>query len=83
MDSFDGAEHCSSGRRRTSIVSFSSQIFSTKTVEEGASTSESFNILIWQQMICSENSENIFPVIDSIYEHKRQMMNKRDQYLII
>ena len=51
LDSYDGAEHQKrTHKKKTSILSFSSQMFSAETLAAGASPEESFNILTWQKM---------------------------------
>ena len=37
------------------------------------STSESFNILTWQQILADEKLENVLPAIESIYEDKSRL----------
>ena len=50
MDSYDGAEHKNTNEKRTSIIFFSSQMFSKDTTVSGGSTAKNLNILTWQQI---------------------------------
>ena len=51
LDIYDGAQHQKRQQeKRTRIVSFSSQMISSSTLEAGATPEQSFNILTWIQM---------------------------------
>ena len=63
INSYDGAEHTNTKKGKTGIVSFSSQMCSTSTIKDGASTTKSMNILTWQQMVGDGNRKNVFPAI--------------------
>ena len=67
VDSYDGAEHHKRRNTKSSIVSFSSQMFSTSTLKSGKTTpTHSFNILTWQKMEgseCAAHGENHVYVI--------------------
>lgn len=71
VDSYDGSEHHKRRDKKSSIVSFSSQMFSHSTVKDGATPAQSCNILTWQQIEGPECAQNIFPVIKSVFERKK------------
>ena len=73
LDSYDGAEHKRTRKGKTGIVSFSSQMFSASTVEDGASPAKSLNILTWQQMVGDKKDTNVFPAVKKIYSVKERM----------
>ena len=81
IDSYDGAEHSTSNQGKRSIVSYSSQIFSESmtATEEGVSTAQSSNISTWQRIMADEKPENIFPVLESIYEEKRKLKEEAEK----
>ena len=48
IDSFDGAEHSKSNKKRTSLITFSSQLFTPQMINLGKVTcGSSLNILTW------------------------------------
>ena len=47
-----------------------------KSVKAGYFTLVSRNILTWQQMIGAETYANLIPVLDSVYERKKEIHNK-------
>ena len=63
INSYDGAEHTNTKKGKTRIVSFSSQMCSTSTIKNGASTAKRMNILTWQQMAGDEKRKSILPAI--------------------
>ena len=64
LDIYDGAEHHRAiHKKRTTIISFSSQLFCLSTLESGATPAQSFNILTWQQMEGTECAKTLFPAI--------------------
>ena len=71
LDSFDGAEHMRSRKKRVSLISFSSQLFSKDTIKKGCTTSSSGNILTWQQFLAEEKASTIFPAVRTTYEEKK------------
>ena len=73
INSYDGAEHTNTKKGKTGIVSFSSQMCSTSTIKDGASTAKSMNILTWQQMVGDENRKNIFPAIKETLKEIKQL----------
>ena len=75
IDSFDGAQHRRTSKERTNIVSFSSQMLTLNSIKAGYSTSASRNILTWQQMIGTESYANLMPVLEPIYERKKEINN--------
>eukprot|EP00978_Attheya_sp_CCMP212_P027084 scaffold90288_cov52-Attheya_sp.AAC.5 len=78
LDSYDGAEHSTTAGKRLNVVSYSSQaqVFSRGTVAAGVTTAGSFNILTWQQVIGEEKCANVFPVLESIFEQKKKLMDE-------
>ena len=76
LDSYDGAQH--TGRHKTNIVSYSSQIFSESTVRSGASPAESLNILTRQQVLGEEKAENLFPVVHSVFSMKQALYEGKE-----
>ena len=80
IDSYDGAVHNRSKTGDSSIISFSSQLVSSSLLKhEGVSAGNSLNILTWQQVICSEKSENVFPAIKEHYGSKKIMRERKDE----
>ena len=73
IDSYDGAEHSRNDEGRTNVLSYSSQVFNNQTLAMGTSTSSSFNILTWMQMVGEEKPANIFPVVKDHYDEKHRM----------
>ena len=49
-------------------------MFCESTVKTGSFPSQSFNILTWEQVLGEEKASNIFPVVDSIYETKKDLI---------
>jgi hypothetical protein len=73
IDSFDGAEHLKTKKKKISFVSFSTQITCKSAIESGRSTSASFGILTWMQIQGDEKRETLFPVLMSLYEEKEKL----------
>ena len=77
IDSYDGAIHSNTDKQRCNVVSFSSQIFSNSLVAGGhISTAASTNILTWQQFIGEEKLGTLLPVLEEIFETKREIERK-------
>ena len=74
LDSYDGAEHSQTPKKRLNIVSYNSQICSSSTIKNGCATTASYNILTWQQVIGDENCKTIFPVVGDVYNTKRELI---------
>ena len=81
MNSCDGAEHRKTQSKKVSIVSFSSQLISKNSIKLGMSPASSHNILTWQQMLGSETSHNLFPILRPIYERKKHMLETAPDFL--
>ena len=75
MDRYDGAEHRNTKDKRTSIISFSSQMFGKDTIVSGVSTANSLNILTWQQMQGDEKAKYVFPAIKPIFQTKKDIID--------
>ena len=69
IDSFDGAEHSKSNKNRTSLISFSSQMFTPSMINSGAITAgSSLNILTWQQMRATESYNTMMPAANDYFK---------------
>lgn len=75
IDSYDGAEHLNTGKRNTSIISFSSTMISTSYIAKGEDAASSFDILTWQQIIAAETASNIFPVVENVFQNKKEIFD--------
>ena len=73
VDSYDGAEHSKNEEGRVNVLSYSTQMFTNKSLFQGFSSSSSFNILTWLQMLGEEKPSFIFPVIEQHYEEKHKI----------
>ena len=72
LDSIDGAEHLRSKNRITSVISFSSTIFTSKWLNEGhVSAGSSQNMLTWQQVRGTESLFTMMPAVKQYFEEKR------------
>ena len=69
IDCFDGAEHIQLDEGKINILSYNTQLFFSQTISV-ASTSSSFNILTWMQVLGEEKCANIFPVMIPHYREK-------------
>jgi hypothetical protein len=76
LDSYDGAEHSTTSGKRVNVISFNSQLFCRETIQSGATTAGSFNILTWQQVRGEEKCSVIFPVLDNIFKEKTDLMKR-------
>ena len=70
LDSYDGAEHRNIKKSKTSIVSFSSQILTTKSISSGLLTVMQENILTWQQTIGSETASNMLSILKPTFKER-------------
>jgi len=50
IDSYDGAIHSNTDKQETNVVSYSSQLLTSLTVNAGAKSASSWNILTWMQV---------------------------------
>lgn len=69
IDSYDCAEHIKTDEKRTNVLSFNSQMCCSSSVSAGASTSQSFNILTWGQLL-EEGKFQCFEPFSPIYKEK-------------
>ena len=68
IDSFDGAEHAKSNKKRTSLITFSSQLFTPEMINLGEITcGSSLNILTWQQLNGTESYSNMMPAVKDYF----------------
>ena len=74
IDSFDGAEHLKSKKKITSIISFSSTMFTPNMLnKELVSKGSSLNILTWQQIRGVENLSVMLPSVNEHYIKKGEL----------
>ena len=83
IDSIDGAEHLRSKKRITSVISFSSMMFTPKWIQEREVTAgSSLNILTWQQIRAKESWHTMIPAVEEYYRTKREFREKEKQYCL-
>ena len=70
LDSYDGAQMVNNVKKQVSIISFSSQIFSERSVRELGTTAASGGIPTWMQQTGNEEPANLFPYLRKVYESK-------------
>ena len=81
IDSFDGAEHSKSNKKRTSLISFSSQLFTPQMINSGKVTcGSSLNILTWQQLNGTESYINMMPAVKEYFGVKGTLYGKEMQF---
>ena len=73
FDSYDGAEHSKTDKKKTSVISFSSKMLSQATIRDGNSAGKSFDILTWQQMKCDEKASTMFPICERVFKERREI----------
>ena len=73
LNSYDGAEHEKTEKKRTNVISFSSKLFGASTVGKGSTGGTSRNILTWQQIKGEEKKEVLFPALQNHYQTMREM----------
>jgi len=76
IDSFDAANHNITDTGGTSVITYSSQVFSADTILKGYTTSESLNILTWQQVQGKKSSNVVFPSILEHYNSKKELQDR-------
>ena len=82
IDSIDGAEYLKSEENVTSIISYSSQMFSLSMITENKiSAGSSTNILTWQQVRGGESTDVMIPSVQHHYENKSTLYNKPNYQL--
>ena len=71
IDSFDEAEHSKSNKKRTSLISFSSQVFTPEIINVGKVTlGSNLNIFTWQQLNGIESYSNMMPAVKDYFVEK-------------
>ena len=50
-------------------------MISTSDIATGEATASSFGILTWQQMITAETASNIFPVVENVFQNKKEIFD--------
>ena len=74
IDSFDGAEHLKSKKKVTSLISFSSTMFTPNQMNKKQVTvGSSLNILTWQQIRGVENLSVMLPSVNDHYRKKGEL----------
>ena len=77
LDSFDGAEHLKSSKKITSVISFSTTLYSPSWIRnEIISAGSSLNILTWQQLVGTESSSLILPAVKP-YFNQRYLLSQK------
>ena len=71
---YDGTIHANTEKKRTNIISFSSRLLSASCTNINAGGSK--EILTWQQVLCEEKAECLFPTVHSIYRRITDMRGK-------
>ena len=72
LNSFDGAEAIKTKSKVTSIISFSSSIYTTKMIQNRkVQAGSSLNILTWQQMIAKEELSTMLPALQSFFSSRQ------------
>ena len=69
IDSYDGAEHSKTTKRKVGIISFNSQLLSTSSISV-CSPASSINILTWQQLVGEEKFSTLYPALKKTFESK-------------
>ena len=79
INSYDGAEHSKNHKSETSLISFSSQLFNEKIIQElGYSTASPNNILTWMQLRGPEKPQNVLPVATEVYKEIKTIQEYPD-----
>ena len=76
INSFDGAEHIKTKKKKISLISFSTQLTTKKLIEAGCTTSSSSGILTWMQLRSDEKREVLFPMLCDLYKEKEMLKKK-------
>ena len=80
IDSIDGAEHHKSKKSITSVISYSSTLFTTKWInEQTTKAGSSHNILTWQQLRGKETANTILPSVSNYFQSKRKLKLKQQE----
>ena len=79
INSYNGAEHSKNHKSKTSLISFSSQLFNEKIIQElGYSTASPNNILTWMQLRGPEKPQNVLPVATEVYKEIKTIQEYPD-----
>ena len=79
IDSYNGVEHSKNHKSKTSLISFSSQLFNKKIIRElGYSTASPNNILTWMQLRGPEKPQNVLPVSTEVYKEIKTIQEYLD-----
>ena len=74
LSSFDGAESFRSSKNVDSVVTFSSQIFTSKAIQERAVyAGSSMNILTWFQYLGKEDWNSMSPILNSYFIERKRL----------
>ena len=77
IDSIDGTEYLKREKNVSSIISYSSQMYSPSMITENkTSAGPSTNILTWQQVRGVESTDVMIPSVQHHYENKSTLYNK-------
>ena len=80
LSSFDGAESFRSSKKIDTVVTFSSQVFSSKSVQEQKIfAGNSSNILTWFQYLGKEDWKTMEPSMSSYYEQRKRLVLGHDK----
>jgi len=74
IDSFDAANHLITDMGTTSIICFSSQLVSARTVSKGFTSTESLNIFTWKQVQKKESGKVVFFFCSRSLQKEKQLM---------
>ena len=75
LNSFDGAEAIRSKDNLSTIISFSSQIFSANQIQDKhIASGSSFNILTWMQVIGKESIKVLRTVLSTYFESRQKIL---------
>jgi hypothetical protein len=76
LDSIDGAEHLKSKKSITSVISFSSTMFTPNWINTRSITAgSSLNILTWQQLSGQESLYRMIPAVEDYFNSKALLQN--------
>ena len=80
IDSIDGAEHHRSNKSVTSVISFSTSLFSPNWINSREVTAgSSLNILTWQQLRGSESILTMKPAVEEYFNSKKILRDSSDE----
>ena len=79
LNSYDGAEHLKTEKKRTNIISFSSKLLGASVIKCGVTAGGSRNILTWQQVKGEEKANVVVPALESQYRSMCAIVEKEDK----